>query len=119
MSLSLEPLSSIDGFIGASLVDADSAMVMAMTDAGGSFDLEIASAGNSEVVRAKRKTMEALALNDQIEDMLITLGQHYHLIRPLESNNALFLYLVLNRSKANLAMARMELRKFEKTLELG
>jgi hypothetical protein len=60
--------------------------------------------------------MKALNLQDSIEDMLITLGKAYHLIRPLQSNDALFIYLVLDKSKANLAMARHQLRQLEKEL---
>ena len=48
-------------------------------------------------MRAKRKTMKALNLKDTIEDILITLGKQYHLIRPLASNDALFIYLVLDK----------------------
>jgi hypothetical protein len=67
-------------------------------------------------VRSKRKTMKALNLNDQIEDMLITLGRQYHLIRPLGSNDALFIYVVLDKQKANLAMARHQLTQIERDL---
>jgi hypothetical protein len=80
------------------------------------MNLEVAAAGNTEVVRSKRKTMKALALNDQIEDMLITLNKQYHLIRPLSTNDALFIYVVLDKTKANLAMARHQLTIIEKDL---
>jgi hypothetical protein len=83
---------------------------------GNGIDLEAAAAGNTEVVRAKRKTMRALQLQDSIEDILITLGKAYHLLRPLQSNDALFVYLVLDKSRANLAMARHQLRVIEKDL---
>nr|WP_244625328.1 roadblock/LC7 domain-containing protein [Xanthomonas campestris] len=93
-------------------------MALGMTG-GTELNLELAAAGNTEVVRAKRRIAEQLGLNDTIEDILITLSKQYHLLRPLESNGALFLYVVLDRAKANLAMARHELKAFEKTLDFG
>ncbi|QKW55399.1 roadblock/LC7 domain-containing protein [Stenotrophomonas sp. NA06056] len=116
--LNLESLNSIAGFVGAALVDSDSGMALAMTG-GGNINLELAAAGNTEVVRAKRRVAEQLGLSDSIEDILITLSSQYHLIRPLDSNAMLFLYVVLDRSRANLAMSRHELKGFEKTLDFS
>jgi predicted regulator of Ras-like GTPase activity (Roadblock/LC7/MglB family) len=113
----LPKLLEIDGCIGACIVDSASGMMLAASSTG-AVNLEVAAAGNTEVVRAKRKTMKALNLNDQIEDILITLGRQYHLIRPLSSNDALFVYLALDKSKANLAMARHQLSQLEKELHV-
>ena len=111
----LPKLMEIDGCIGCCIVDSNSGMMLGASG-GGAMNLEVAAAGNTEVVRSKRKTMKALALNDQIEDMLITLNKQYHLIRPLSTNDALFIYVVLDKSKANLAMARHQLTAIEKDL---
>lgn len=114
----LSKLNSIDGFIGACLVDSESGMTLGQEGSGGQLNLDVAAAGNTEVVRAKRKTMASLALKDAIEDILITLSKQYHLIRPLRARNAVFFYVALDRSRANLAMARIALADVERDLQL-
>lgn len=104
-----------DGAVGAALVDYESGLCLATSGTPG-FDLELAAAGNAEVVRAKKKIRDKLGLKDKIEDILITLDSQYHLIRMVGSN--MFFYLVLMRDKSNLAMARRELAAIEKELEI-
>jgi len=118
-NFSLESLRNIDGYVASALVDEDSGMLMAGDSIISSIDLELASAGNAEVVRAKRKVAASLKLNDTIEDILISLERQYHLIRPLVSNKNVFLYVIIDRQKSNLAMARHHLKAFEKTLDFS
>ncbi len=116
--LSGDKIMEIDGALGCCVVDSNSGMMLGSSGGGATINLEIAAAGNTEVVRAKRKTMKALGLNDQIDDILITLGKQYHLIRPLAANEALFVYLVLDKVRGNLAMARHQLSALERDLVL-
>lgn len=114
----LKEAMAIDGAIGVALVDYESGMCLGFLGGGKDLDLEVAAAGNTEVVRAKTRTLSKLQLNDGIEDILITLGRQYHLIRLLaRSRGSLFLYFALDRSRANLALARHELRRIENEID--
>ena len=117
----LKEAMNIDGAVGASLVDWESGMSLGKIGGGKYLDLDVAAAGNTEVIRAKMRTMESLRLDDSIEDILITLSKQYHLIRLLKSSRSeqgLFLYLVLDRQKANLALARHNLKRIESDINL-
>ncbi|MEZ5412327.1 MAG: hypothetical protein R2761_30115 [Acidimicrobiales bacterium] len=120
LETSLKECMTITGAIGVALVDYTSGMTLGSAGGGRELDLEVAAAGNTEVVRAKMRTINDLGLNDTIDDILITLGNQYHLIRPLTSarGDGLFLYLALLKSVANLAMARRQLQSVEKELEI-
>ncbi|MFI6157151.1 hypothetical protein ACIBCA_31225 [Kitasatospora sp. NPDC051170] len=115
-----QAMTSIEGALGGALVDYNSGMALATLDGPGGIDLNVAAAGNTDVVRAKMRTMDMLGLQDGIEDILITLTSQYHLIRPLSgrSGKGLFLYIALDRGRANLAMARHQLTRIEADLEV-
>lgn len=115
---SLSKIMQLDGALGCCVVDSNSGMMLGSDGNSSPINLEVAAAGNTEVVRAKRKTMKALNLKDNIEDILITLHGQYHLIRLLSSNDALFIYLVLDKQRGNLAMARHQLANIEKDMSI-
>ena len=108
---SLNELMTMDGAMCAAVVDYNSGMMLGSVGSG--VDLELAAAGNTEVVRAKMKTMKALGLNENIDDILITLGKQYHIIRPSEQLAGVFVYYVLDNKRANLALARRKVQDVE------
>ncbi|ARU03477.1 hypothetical protein CCO03_01175 [Comamonas serinivorans] len=111
---SLDELMNSDGALCAAIVDSSSGMMLGSVGTG--VDMEVAAAGNTEVMRAKVKTMRALGLNDVIDDMLITLGKQYHIIRPSSRKDGVFIYFVLDKARANLAMARRKVQDVDKEL---
>ncbi|MFG2331009.1 hypothetical protein ACGFMM_15435 [Streptomyces sp. NPDC048604] len=115
-----EAMTSIEGSVAAALVDYTSGMALGTLGGSKDLDLTVAAAGNTDVIRAKVRTMEMLGLKDDIEDVLITLGSQYHLMRLIRGRggNGLFLYLVLDKGRANLAMARHQLKSIEAELEV-
>ena len=117
----LDMAANIKGAFAVALVDYDSGMTLGSRGGSPEFDLDVAAPGNSDVVRTKLEVMQKLGLRETIEDILITLDTQYHLIRPIHGNNEekLFLYLVLSRAQANLAMARRDLRVIEQSFYMS
>lgn len=117
ISKTLDEIMKIDGALGAALVDWESGLTLGT--AGSGLNIELAAAGNTNVVRAKQAVMKDLRLKGGIEDILITLTEQYHLIRMLSDSAAhLFLYVAMDRTHANLGLARHKLIAIEHELEL-
>jgi hypothetical protein len=115
-----EMTAGTEGAMAAAVVDYTSGMALGTLGGGKDLDMTVAAAGNTDVIRAKVRTMEQLGLKSNIEDILITLENQYHLIRLVtgRNGNGLFLYLVLDRARSNLAMARHQLKRVEEQLEI-
>ncbi len=111
---SLQQALEVDGSLGAALVDFETGLCLGTAGTPG-FDLELAAAGNMEVVRAKKSIRDKLSLEQKIEDILISLEGQYHLIRMV--GTSMFFYVVLDRKKSNLAMARRQLATIENELD--
>jgi predicted regulator of Ras-like GTPase activity (Roadblock/LC7/MglB family) len=103
----LQELINFDGAVSVALVDSESGMILG--SAGSTDDnLELAAAGASVMLRARRSTIKALGMGDSIDDLLVTLSTQLQIIRPLAQSPTLFLYLVVDRAKSSLAMARFK-----------
>ncbi|MFJ6387992.1 hypothetical protein ACIQJT_10380 [Streptomyces sp. NPDC091972] len=115
-----EMMAGTEGAVAAAVVDYTSGMALGTLGGGKDLDTTVAAAGNTDVIRAKVRTMEQLGVKSDIEDILITLENQYHLIRLVtgRTGNGLFLYLVLDKARSNLAMARHQLKRVEEQLEI-
>ena len=69
----------------------------------------------TEVLQTLATMVTADALEEELEDVMVTLSGHHHLIRllPGVAGTDLFLLLTLDRFRANLALARHQLLGFE------
>src|SRR5215475_5672111 len=94
----------MSGFIAASLVDMESGLTLGAKSNRSDFDLSVASAYNSELVKQKLKIIRALNLKSTLEDMVLTLSDQIHMIKLITPN--VFLYLAADRENTNLAILR-------------
>jgi len=77
---SLASLMDIDGAACAAIVDSNSGMLLGSQGSG--MDIMLAAAGNTEVVRAKMRTMQSLKLDDTIESTRASRTSHWRATRP-------------------------------------
>jgi len=113
----LEEIMDIDGTVGAALVDYENGMTLG-TIGGRNLDMELAGSGNTEVVRAKKNIIHDLGIDEEIQDLLISLDSQYHLIRMCEKHTDVFIYVAIDRSQGNLGLARRSIDKIDEKLEL-
>jgi hypothetical protein len=111
----IERALAVDGCLGAALVDFESGLCLGVAG-DPPFDLELAAAGNTEVVRATKSIRDKLGIKDKIDDILIMMTGQYHMIRMV--GTSMFLYMALDRRHGNLALARRELATIDRDLEI-
>ncbi len=104
----------LESVMGVALVDSDSGM--ALCTLGSGIDFQLAAAGQAEVYAAQIEVMKALDLDATVEDLLVTLDQQFHLLRPV--GQAVFLYVAIDRARGNLAMARLAMARAGARLEI-
>lgn len=112
---SLEHLVTLAGAKSAALVDSSTGMVLG--HAGSTTGLEVAAAANTEMVRAQLSSMQNLRSAETIDDILITIGNQYDIVRPLSSNPSIFIYLALDKNKSNMALARYKVAECDGLLQ--
>jgi len=110
----LAPVTTIDGFLLACLIEPATGMILASAPGQGEISLSVAAAGAADIAYVLSVLSAKLAANEELDDVIVTFSNHLHLIRPLkrdEGQRALLL-VILDRRRANLAMARREVRNF-------
>lgn len=118
----LDELSAVRGTLGCAVVDYSTGMVLEGRGAP-EVNLDMYALANTEIVREELKTidmiygMEDEEHTDAIEDILITLKSHYHLLRPMACYPGLFMFTVLDRKIGNLALSRHALRSADYCLK--
>ena len=108
---------NVPGFVAVSVTEVRSGGSYGSDSVDNSFDPNLASAYNLEVVKAKQNALQVLGLasKERIVDIIITLTDQIHVI-DISSNGSYFIYLVVDSTKANLGMTRALLSKYKKDL---
>ncbi|NHT19404.1 hypothetical protein G6556_17090 [Cellulomonas sp. IC4_254] len=107
-----EMMMRLDGLLAIASVDYTSGMVL-QSQIVHQYDMELAAATATEVVRAQVRALEQLEGGQIIDDILIQTSKEMHLIVLSADPRyaGVFTYLVLDRWRGNLALARRRLHE--------
>ena len=112
----LTTLLSFDGAMCVAVVDSDSGMILGR--AGSGVEMDLAAANASVILRARLASTKALGTKEAIDDMLISLTSQVQIIHPLPNNPSIFTYLIGDKSKSSLAMARFKATEADQLIRL-
>jgi hypothetical protein len=103
----------IEGVLAASLIEASSGLVLATAQIGEVVDPAVIAAGAADIVFLLGDMAARAGLEDEVEDVVVTLSGRYHILRMMRDlvPEPLALVVTFDRSETNLAMARRELRE--------
>src|SRR6185437_9089395 len=101
----LDPVSDIDGFMLACLVDASTGMVLASRKDQDDISLPTAAAGAADIANVLSQLTGELPV-DGLEDVMVTFRRQLCVIRMMSPEPQILLLVILDRDRVNLALAR-------------
>ena len=114
----LAEMVSIEGLLGCAVVDSTTGLVLAReAREDQTTDLDLSAASSAQVLRAHRMAARNMGLPDQIDEIMVSAGQRQQVLRTVTRHPDLFIMALLDKQRANLALARYKLIEVEKRLE--
>lgn len=109
---------TLDGLLGCAVVDGTTGLVLAHETRGGStvVDMDVAAAACAQLLRAHRQAARAMSLPDPVDEIMTSAGQRQQVIRTVSRHPGLFLVVLLDKHRTNLALARFQLMEVERGL---
>ena len=113
----LSEMLSVDGLLGCAVVDGTTGLVLARESREDQpTDLDLSAAASAQVLRAHRLAARSMGLSDQIDEVMVSAGLRQQVLRTVSRHPDLFLLALLDKQRANLALARYKLMEVEKGL---
>jgi len=105
----------IKGYKAMSICDIASGETLFAESLDASFDIELASACNLEVIKAKLKAIETLEIDDSIDNIIIHLEKDIHII-DITKSEQYFIYLALDAKQTTIGLVKGLLNKYKAKL---
>lgn len=105
----------LNGVVGCCVFDIGSGLPVASSGSGAP-PAELARHGRT-LLTAMGSSSRALGLGHTLPDAAITLGSHHLLLRSVDKHSGMALITVLDRTNANLTLARLQIERLDPLLD--
>ncbi|MGQ7944235.1 hypothetical protein [Flavobacterium sp. WC2509] len=107
---------NMPGFIAVAIAEIKSGISYYSLSTVDTFDPELASAFNLEVVKSKMNVIASLGLKEKIDDIIFTLSSQIHIV-DVSDNGEYLIYLAVDSSKGNIGMTKAMLNRYKKDID--
>ena len=115
--LTLAGMLALDGLLGCAVVDGSTGLALARETLGdASVDMDLAAAACAQLLRAHRQASRSLGLTEPVDEIITSAGTRQQVIRTVSHHPELFLVVLLDKQRTNLALARYQLMELERGL---
>jgi predicted regulator of Ras-like GTPase activity (Roadblock/LC7/MglB family) len=113
----LSDMLTLDGLLGCAVVDGTTGLVLARElREDQPVDMDLAAAACAQVLRAHRLAARSMGLSEQTEEVMTSAGPRQQVLRTVSHFPELFLVVLLDKQRTNLALARFKLMEVERGL---
>jgi predicted regulator of Ras-like GTPase activity (Roadblock/LC7/MglB family) len=113
--LALAGMLVLEGLLGCAVVDATTGLALAR-ETRGDVDLDLSAAACTQLLRAHRQAARSMGMVEQVDELIISAGSRQQVIRTVSHQPELFLVVLLDKQRTNLALARYQLMELERSL---
>ena len=113
----LAEMLTLDGLLGCAVVDGTTGLVLARElREDQPVDMDLAAAACAQVLRAHRQAARSMGLSEHTEEVMTSAGARQQVLRTVSHYPELFLVVLLDKQRTNLALARFKLMEVERSL---
>ncbi|MEP7298847.1 MAG: hypothetical protein ABI702_21890 [Burkholderiales bacterium] len=116
-SRALAGMLDVEGLLGCAVIDSTTGLAIARETRGDvALDMELSGAACAQVLRTHRQAARGMGMAEQVDEIITSAGSRQQVIRTLSRLPELFLVMLLDKQRTNLALARYQLMELERDL---
>lgn len=117
LGLVLTFLRDVDGYVAVAVVEADTGSIIVSDCMERHLNVGIVASATASMVRMKMSRLRAEGLPEAFEEVVLSIGNDHHIVRPLRNAFGLFMMLIVRKPIEELLSARLALETAQRNLD--